>query len=305
MPITVAALYQFAPFDDPAALREPLLDVARANGIKGTLLLAPEGINGTIAGSAEGIAAILDHIRALPGCAALEVKYSDAAEMPFHRMKVRLKKEIVTLGVPGVDPSRDVGHYVEPEDWNALISDPQVILIDTRNDYEVKIGSFTGALDPKTKSFSEFPAWFREHRAEFGEKPKIAMFCTGGIRCEKSTTFLRAEGIEDVSHLKGGILRYLETVEARDSLWEGECFVFDERVAVGQGLEPGTHSLCRACRMPLSPEERASTDYVEGVRCPHCASERSDADRARYAERHKQVALAAKRGKRHVGDVEG
>lgn len=305
MPITVAALYQFAPFDDPAALREPLLDVARANGIKGTLLLAPEGINGTIAGSAEGIAAILDHIRALPGCAALEVKYSDAAEMPFHRMKVRLKKEIVTLGVPGVDPSRDVGHYVEPEDWNALISDPQVILIDTRNDYEVKIGSFTGALDPKTKSFSEFPDWFREHRAEFGEKPKIAMFCTGGIRCEKSTAFLRAEGIEDVSHLKGGILRYLETVEARDSLWEGECFVFDERVAVGQGLEPGTHSLCRACRMPLSPEERASTDYVEGVRCPHCASERSDADRARYAERHKQVALAAKRGKRHVGDVEG
>lgn len=305
MPITVAALYQFAPFDDPAALREPLLDVARANGIKGTLLLAPEGINGTIAGSAERIAAILGHIRALPGCAALDVKYSDAAEMPFHRMKVRLKKEIVTLGVPGVDPSRDVGHYVEPEDWNALISDPQVILIDTRNDYEVKIGSFTGALDPKTKSFSEFPDWFRAHRSEFGEKPKVAMFCTGGIRCEKSTAFLRAEGIEDVSHLKGGILKYLETVEARDSLWEGECFVFDERVAVGQGLEPGTHSLCRACRMPLSPEERASTDYVEGVQCPHCASERSDADRARYAERHKQVALAAKRGKRHVGDVEG
>ena len=305
MPFTVAALYRFAPFDHPAALREPLLGVARANGIKGTLLLAPEGINGTIAGSAEGIAAILDHIRGLPGCAALDVKYSEAAEMPFHRMKVRLKKEIVTLGVPGVDPSRDVGHYVEPEDWNALIGDPHVILIDTRNDYEVKIGSFAGALDPKTKSFSEFPEWFRAHRDEFGEKPKVAMFCTGGIRCEKSTAFLRAEGIEDVSHLKGGILKYLETVEAKDSLWEGECFVFDERVAVGQGLAPGTHSLCRACRMPLSPEERASADYIEGVQCLHCASQRSDADRARYAERHRQVALAEKRGKRHVGDVEG
>lgn len=304
MPFTVAALYQFAPFDDPAALRQPLLDVARENGIKGTLLLAPEGINGTIAGSAEGIAAILGHIRALPGCAGLEVKYSDAAEMPFHRMKVRLKKEIVTMGLPGVDPSRDVGHYVEPEDWNALISDPDVILIDTRNDYEVKIGSFAGALDPRTKSFSEFPDWFRAHRDEFGENPKVAMFCTGGIRCEKSTAFLRAEGIEDVSHLKGGILKYLETIEAKDSLWEGECFVFDERVAVGQGLSPGTHSLCRACRMPLSPDESASADYVEGVQCPHCASERSDADRARYAERHKQVALAEKRGKRHVGDVE-
>lgn len=301
----VAALYQFAPFDEPVSLRAPLLDLCKAHGVKGTLLLAGEGINGTIAGTADGIGAVVDHVRALPGCAALEIKYSSADEMPFHRMKVRLKKEIVTLGVPGIDPSRDVGRYVEPEEWNALISDPATILIDTRNDYEVKIGSFRGALDPRTRSFSEFPEWFRAHRAEFGEKPKVAMFCTGGIRCEKSTAFLRSEGIEDVAHLKGGILKYLETVEAADSLWEGECFVFDERVAVGQSLEPGTHSLCRACRMPLNPEERTSPNYLEGVQCPHCVAARTDEQRERYAERHRQVELALRRGKRHVGDVEG
>lgn len=302
---TVAALYQFAPFDDPASFRGALQDLSKDAGVKGTLLLASEGINGTIAGTADGIATILDHVRALPGCADLEVKFSSAAEMPFHRMKVRLKKEIVTLGVAGVDPSRDVGRYVEPEEWNALIGDPATILIDTRNAYEVKIGSFRGALDPKTASFSEFPEWFRAHRAEFGENPKVAMFCTGGIRCEKSTAFLRAEGIENVAHLKGGILKYLETVEAKDSLWDGECFVFDERVAVGHGLAPGTHSLCRACRMPLGPEERGAPDYVEGVQCPHCAATRTDEQRERYAERHKQVELATRRGKRHVGDVEG
>ncbi len=303
--ITVAALYQFAPFDDPAALREPLLNACRAHGIKGTLLLAGEGINGTIAGSEAGIGAVLAHIRGLPGCDGLEVKFASAAEMPFHRMKVRLKKEIVTLGVSGIDPSRDVGRYVEAGEWNALISDPATILIDTRNDYEVKIGTFKGALDPKTKSFSEFPKWFRAHRAEFGNKPKVAMFCTGGIRCEKSTAFLRKEGIEYVAHLKGGILKYLETVKPEASLWEGECFVFDERVSVGHGLDQGEHSLCRACRMPLSPVERESTDYVEGVQCPHCAALRTDEQRERYAERHKQAALAERKRKRHIGDVEG
>lgn len=303
--ITVAALYHFSPFDDPAALQGPLLEVCRANRVKGTLLLAGEGINGTIAGPRAGIDAVLAHIRALPGCAALEVKFSSASEMPFHRMKVRLKKEIVTLGVDGIDPSRDVGRYVEAAEWNALISDPATILIDTRNDYEVKIGTFRGALDPKTRSFSEFPEWFRAHRSEFGNKPKVAMFCTGGIRCEKSTAFLRAEGIEDVAHLKGGILKYLETVPEAESLWEGECFVFDERVSVGHGLAQGSHSLCRACRMPLGAEELQSADFVEGVQCPHCAASRTDAQRQRYAERHKQVALAERRGARHVGDVEG
>ena len=305
MTFLVAALYKFAPFDDPVALREPLVEACRTNAIRGTLLLAREGINGTIAGTDTDIAMILDDIRRLPGCSDLEVKFAHADEMPFHRMKVRLKKEIVTLGVEGIDPSRDVGRYVEAVEWNALIADPKTILIDTRNDYEVKIGTFAGALDPGTKSFSQFPEWFRAHRAEFGESPKVAMFCTGGIRCEKSTAFLRAEGIEDVAHLKGGILKYLETVAEDRSLWQGECFVFDERVAVGHALAPGTHSLCRACRMPLSPDERASADYVDGVQCPHCVAVRTEGQRRRYAERHKQVALAERRGQRHVGDVEG
>ena len=302
---TVAALYHFAPFDNPAAVKPHLLEACRANGVKGTLLLAREGINGTIAGQQAGLDAVLAQIRNLPGCEALDVKFSTASDLPFHRMKVRLKKEIVALGVPGIDPSRDVGRYVEAAEWNALISDPETIVIDTRNDYEVKIGTFKGALDPKTRSFSQFPDWFRAHRAEFGNNPKVAMFCTGGIRCEKSTAFLRAEGIEDVAHLKGGILKYLETVPKEKSLWEGECFVFDERVSVGHGLAPGSHSLCRACRMPLSSEDCGSVDYIEGVQCPYCAASRTEEQRQRYAERHKQVALAERRGKRHVGDLEG
>lgn len=302
---TVAALYHFAPFDNPAAVKPHLLEACRANGVKGTLLLAREGINGTIAGQQAGLDAVLAQIRNLPGCEALDVKFSTASDLPFHRMKVRLKKEIVTLGVPGIDPSRDVGRYVEAAEWNALISDPETIVIDTRNEYEVKIGTFKGALDPKTRSFSQFPDWFRAHRAEFGNNPKVAMFCTGGIRCEKSTAFLRAEGIEDVAHLKGGILKYLETVPKEKSLWEGECFVFDERVSVGHGLAPGSHSLCRACRMPLSSEDCGSVDHIEGVQCPYCAASRTEEQRQRYAERHKQVALAERRGKRHVGDLEG
>jgi UPF0176 protein len=300
--ITVAALYRFAPFDDPVALRDPLLAACRRNGIKGTLLVASEGINGTIAGTSEGIASVLSHIRGLTGCADLEVKFSTANVPPFHRMKVRIKKEIVTLGVAGIDPSRDVGAYVEAQEWNELLAAPDTILIDTRNDYEVAIGTFSGAINPRTRHFSDFPEWFRAHRAEFGEKPRIAMFCTGGIRCEKSTAFLRSEGIENVFHLKGGILKYLETVPPDQSLWQGECFVFDERVSVGQGLARGTHELCRACRRPVSENDRTQPDYIEGVQCPACAVERSDEDRQRYAERHKQVALAERRGARHLGD---
>lgn len=251
MSVSVAALYKFAPFDDPLALKPGLVELCLAQGIKGTLLLAREGINGTIAGNRHGLEAVIAHIRTLPDCYALDVKWSDCAAMPFQRMKVRLKKEIVTLGVPGVDPARDVGTYVEPQDWNALISDPGTILIDTRNDYEVAIGSFKGALDPKTQSFGQFPDWFRKHRAEFGEKPRVAMFCTGGIRCEKSTAFLRAEGVEDVFHLKGGILNYLETMPEDQSLWDGECFVFDERVSVGHGVMPGTFGRCQPCGWPV------------------------------------------------------
>ena len=299
--ITVAALYRFASFPDPESLRQPLADLCQANAIKGTILLASEGVNGTIAGTAAAIEVIVAHIRALPGCDALDVKYSHADAMPFYRMKVRIKKEIVTLGVAGVDPARQAGTYVNAEDWNALIADPDTILIDTRNDYEVAIGSFKGAINPATASFSDFPAWFRAHRDTLTAKPKIAMFCTGGIRCEKSTAFLKSEGIEEVYHLQGGILRYLEKIPTEQSQWEGECFVFDQRVSVGQGLALGSHILCHGCRKPLSAEDRGLPDYFEGVCCAACHAARDDKQRERYAERHRQVKLAEARGRGHIG----
>jgi len=304
-PVRVAALYRFARFDDPAALRAPLADLCREHGVRGTLLLAAEGINGTIAGPPDGLDAVLAHIRELPDCAGLDVKFSEAAEMPFHRMKVRLKREIVTMGEPGLDPRAAVGTYVAPHDWNALIADPATIVIDTRNDYEVAVGTFAGAINPQTASFRDFPAWFRRERDGLlgtGGR-KVAMFCTGGIRCEKSTAFLRAEGIDAVYHLQGGILKYLEVVPPEDSLWQGECFVFDQRVAVGHGLAPGTHGLCHACRRPVSAEDRASSLYEEGVSCPACHAERTDAQRAAARERHRQERLAAARGQAHVGAV--
>ena len=303
-PVTVAALYKFARFPDPAALRAPLAALCRAHGIKGTLLLAREGLNGTIAGPDEGITAVLDHLRTLPGCASLDVKISHAEAMPFYRMKVRVKAEIVTMGQPAIDPLSDAGHYVEPADWNALISDPGVVLIDTRNGYEVAIGTFAGATDPQTASFRDFPAWFRAERERLlgqGKAPKVAMFCTGGIRCEKSTAFLKSEGVEDVFHLKGGILKYLEQVPAAESLWHGECFVFDERVSVGHGLAAGSYELCRACRRPLNAADRASPHYEEGASCPACHDRRDEAQRARYRERHRQELLAAQRGTAHLG----
>ncbi|MDJ0641688.1 MAG: rhodanese-related sulfurtransferase [Erythrobacter sp.] len=301
-PFTVAALYRFTPFADPASIREPLLAVCEEVGVKGTLLLANEGINGTIAGTDNAIAAVLDHIRTLPGCADLEVKFSYAEEAPFNRMKVRLKREIVTMGEPDIDPTASVGRYVDPQNWNALISDPDTIVIDTRNEYEVAVGTFEGAVDPHTASFRDFPAWFREHREELLEgKTKVAMFCTGGIRCEKSTSFLRGEGVDEVYHLKGGILKYLEEVPEEESKWHGDCFVFDERVTVKHGLEPGDYGMCRACRRPVSEEEQASPDFVEGVSCPHCISERSEEQRERYRERQRQEALARARGTTHVG----
>ncbi len=235
MTFTVAALYRFAPFEDPALLRQPLIDLCAAEDVRGTLLLAREGVNGTIAGPEAGIAAVIAHIRALPDCAELDVKYSAAAAMPFQRLKVRLKKEIVTMKVAGIDPSRDVGRYIAPADWNAVIADPDTVVIDTRNGFEVGYGSFDGAIDPQTKSFGDFPGWWQDHKDEFAGK-RIAMFCTGGIRCEKSTAYLRSEGVDDVVHLKGGILAYLEQVPEGESRWHGSCFVFDERVSVGHGL---------------------------------------------------------------------
>lgn len=299
--IIVAALYHFTRFADPAAFRGPLLDLARAQGVRGSLLLAGEGINGTIAGSRAGIDAMLAHIRALPGCADLEWKESPAADMPFGRMKVRLKREIVTMGQPDVDPRARVGHYVEARDWNALISAPDVAVIDTRNAYEVAIGTFEGAVDPGTRSFGEFPAWWAENADRFHNK-RIAMFCTGGIRCEKSTNWLLAQGVQEVFHLKGGILKYLEDVPADDSLWQGECFVFDQRVSVGHGLRQGDNAMCHACRRPVTPEDRAHPDYEEGVSCAACIHDYDDARRARFRERMRQVRLAQARGTVHMGD---
>jgi len=296
---TIAALYHFTRFEDPAALQAPLRAVCAANAVRGSLLLAGEGINGTIAGPRDGLNEVLAHIRGLPGCAGLEWKESTSDSLPFGRLKVRLKKEIVTLGVPGVDPKAAVGHYVRAQDWNALISAPDVAVIDTRNDYETAIGTFRGAVDPETESFRDFPAWWEANKDRFHNK-RIAMFCTGGIRCEKSTNYLISQGIEDVYHLKGGILQYLEDVPEEESLWQGDCFVFDERVSVGHGLSQGPHALCRACRRPLTPQDMERPEYEAGVQCHHCVNEHSEADRARFRERQKQIALAKARGETHL-----
>ncbi len=300
MHIIVAAFYHFARFPDPSALRGPLYDLCRANHINGTILLAPEGVNGTIAGSREGIDVILTHLRQLPGCAALERKEGTAKTMPFHRMKVRLKREIVTMGQPQVDPMSGTGHYVEAKDWNALVRADDVVLIDTRNDYEVEIGTFQGAENPQTDSFSQFPTWWENNKDRFQGK-RIAMFCTGGIRCEKSTNYLIGQGVPDVFHLKGGILKYLETVPETDSTWAGECFVFDARVSVGHGLKEGNHDLCHGCRQPVSPADRNHPDYERGVSCPKCRPTTDPQDLARYRERQKQVDLARERGESHIG----
>jgi UPF0176 protein len=298
--LIVAAMYHFTRFLDPAALRDGILAICRDHGVKGSILLAPEGINGTIAGTRDGIDTVLTHLRGLPGCAALEHKESPATDMPFGRMRVRLKREIVTMGQPDVDPVARTGHYVAAADWNALIAAPDVAVIDTRNDYEVRIGTFQGAIDPGTQAFGEFPAWWQANKDRFAGK-RIAMFCTGGIRCEKSTNYLMAQGVRDVFHLRGGILKYLEDVPQSDSLWQGECFVFDDRVSVGHGLIPGGLSSCGACRHPLTETDRAQPAYERGVACPYCASTRSDADRARYRMRQHQMDLAARRGIAHLG----
>lgn len=297
---TVAALYKFTPFDDPAALKAPLAKLACSQGVSGTLLLAPEGINGTIAGTREGIDVVLAHIQTLPGCADIEWKESTAEEMPFKRLKVRLKREIVTMGQSDVDPTASVGTYVAPEEWNELITRDDVVTIDTRNDYEVSIGTFEGAVDPETKSFGEFPEWWRANADRFAGK-KVAMFCTGGIRCEKATNYLIGQGVEDVFHLKGGILKYLEDVPETASRWQGECFVFDGRVSVGHGLEEGRHDLCFACRRPISEADKTREEYEAGVSCHRCIDEYSESDRGRFRERQHQIALAKERGEQHLG----
>ncbi|MCV6587217.1 MAG: rhodanese-related sulfurtransferase [Marinibacterium sp.] len=295
----LAALYHFTPFDDPDGLRPALKALCAEHGITGSLLIAREGINGTIAGPRAGIDAVLAHIRALPGCAALDWKEATSDHPPFARMKVRLKREIVTMGQPQVDPQAGTGHYVEPQDWNDLIRSPDVVVIDTRNDYEVAIGTFEGAIDPETASFRDFPAWWEANRERFHNK-RVAMFCTGGIRCEKSTNYLLGEGVEDVYHLKGGILRYLEEMPAEDSTWQGECFVFDNRVSVGHGLVEGPHALCHGCRRPILPKDMTRPEYEAGVSCHHCIDETSPEDKARFRERQKQITLARARGQEHL-----
>ncbi len=286
--LIVAALYHFTRLADPAAVQGPLAWLCCSQGVKGTLLLAPEGINGTIAGTRQAIDAVLAHLRALPGCSDLGHKESHSQTMPFGRMKVRLKREIVTMGQPDVDPTAAVGRYVPARDWNALISAPDVAVIDTRNDYEVEIGTFAGAVDPGTRTFRDFPEWWRRNAQRFAGK-RIAMFCTGGIRCEKSTNFLLGEGVSEVFHLQGGILKYLEEVPEADSLWQGECFVFDKRVSLGHGLVQGHYDLCHACRRPLAPEDRDRPEYEAGVSCHRCHADYSDTDRTRFRERQRQA----------------
>ena len=298
--IVVAALYKFVTLKDFHALREPLLDRCQRAEIKGTILLAQEGINGTIAGSREGIDQVLAYLRSDSRLANLAHKESYDDHMPFYRMKVKLKNEIVTMGVDGIDPNELVGAYVKPSEWNALVNDPEVILLDTRNDYEFGIGTFKGSLDPKTTTFREFPAFVRENLDPSRNK-KVAMFCTGGIRCEKASAFMLNEGFEEVYHLEGGILKYLEEIPAEESTWEGECFVFDNRVAVNQALEKGQYDQCYGCRHPITEQDKLSEHYEKGVCCPGCYGSLSDDQKMRFAERQKQVDLAAARNEIHIG----
>ncbi|AMO68806.1 MAG: UPF0176 protein [Zhongshania aliphaticivorans] len=296
----VAALYKFVSLPDFESLREPLLAQCLAAEVKGTLLLAEEGINGTIAGSRRGIDQVLAYLHSDPRFADVGHKESYDTEQPFYRMKVKLKKEIVTMGVDGIDPKDIVGTYVKPRDWNALIADPEVLLIDTRNDYEVEIGSFKGAIDPKTTSFREFPEYIRANYDPAKHK-KVAMFCTGGIRCEKASAFMKHEGFDEVYHLEGGILKYLEEVDEAQSQWQGECFVFDNRVAVTHGLLTGTHELCHGCRRPITASDKLSAMFEEGVTCPACFNHISDDQKKRFRDRQKQVELARQRNESHVG----
>jgi UPF0176 protein len=302
----IAAFYCFTPIDNREETQAVLMATCTDLAVRGTILVASEGLNGTVAGSTDAIDRLVAHIRELPGCADIDPKYADAQDAPFLRMKVRLKNEIVAMGEPDVDPISQVGTYVDPEDWNQLISEPDTIIIDTRNDYEVATGSFANAINPQTESFREFPDWFRNHRETLlkaGKDTKVAMFCTGGIRCEKATALLRSEGVDQVFLLKGGILKYLETVPEPESLWDGECFVFDERVTVTHGLIPGNYGLCRACRRPISAADQASELFEDGISCPHCHDRRTNEQREGYAERQRQAELARARGQAHIGAV--
>jgi UPF0176 protein len=300
--IVVAALYKFVRLEDFVQLRAPVLAAMKANGVKGTLLLAKEGINGTVSGTREAIDGFLSHLKSYPRLASIDHKESLCEENPFYRSKVKLKKEIVTLGIDGIDPNEAVGTYVEAKDWNALIADPDILLIDTRNDYEVALGTFEGAVNPRTTTFGEFPNYV-ERNLHNAKAKKVAMFCTGGIRCEKASSYMQGLGFAEVYHLKGGILKYLEDVPAAKSKWQGECFVFDHRIAVGQGLVPTSLEMCHGCRMPLGPDDKNSPCYEEGVSCPKCFASLSEKSKASARERQKQIELAKQRGlKKPIGN---
>ena len=304
LPIVVCALYKFTALDHYRSLRDPIHQQMSSLDILGTLLLAKEGINGTLAGLPQNMDAFLGWLMQQPGLKGLDVKESLTDKPPFKRARVKLKKEIVTMGVQGIDPRHSVGTYVDPADWNDLIDDPDVILIDTRNDYEVQVGRFENAIDPHTATFREFPEYVRQNLDPQKHK-KVAMYCTGGIRCEKSTALLKQQGFDEVYHLKGGILKYLETVPKAESKWQGECFVFDDRVTVNHQLEKGSYDQCHACRLPITDKDKLSAEYQPGISCPRCFGERTDEDRARYAERQKQIKLARERGQEHIGPQPG
>ena len=299
--IFVTTFYQFTKLEDISKLQESIDACCRKNDVKGIVLLASEGINSTIAGPRNGVLAVLEFLRKDPRFDGLTWKESIAKEQPFRKLRVRLKKEIVTMGVPGIDPERLVGTYIKPEDWNDLISDPDVIVVDTRNDYEVEIGTFKNAINPDITSFGEFPKWIKDN-IDIHTQPRVAMFCTGGIRCEKSTALLKEAGVKEGFHLEGGILKYLEQIPEDQSLWDGECFVFDERVSVGHGLEIGEYELCRGCRYPICEEDKSSSLFREGISCPRCHDQTTDQQKARFAERQKQIELAKQRGDRHIAE---
>ena len=297
----VASFYRFLDLDEPLAFRDELQPLCENHELRGTVLVASEGFNGSLSGDAEAIRAVFGWIeQRLDLAEKIEARWNDVAEVPFRRMRVRLKKEIVALGRPDILPHKKTGTYVPPEDWNRLIENPDVLVIDTRNHYEFEVGTFPRAVDPGTDSFRQFPD-FAHELAETSRDRPLAMFCTGGIRCEKATALMLELGFEEVYHLQGGILKYLEDVPAGENRWSGECFVFDTRVAVDRDLAEGGYVQCHACRRPLSTQDLASPDYREGISCPKCINE-LDADReARLEERHKQVALAAERGDTHIG----
>lgn len=297
---TVCALYKFVRFDDFQSHQNSLLEAMKTNGVKGTLLLAHEGVNGTIAGPKDGVTKVLEKLESIPNIGAINTKTSYSDSIPFVRARVKIKKEIVTMGVPSVDPNQVVGTYVEPREWNELISQEDVLVIDTRNDYEVNTGTFKGSVNPNTKSFREFPEYAQKNLSTATNK-KIAMFCTGGIRCEKSTAYLKEQGFEEVFHLKGGILKYLEEIPKKESLWQGECFVFDERVTVDHDLQRGHYDQCHACRRPISELDKESKDYKLGSSCPYCIDETTEEQKTRFEERQKQIRLANLKGKNHRG----